>query len=105
MAAAKHVAKAANQADDARADDARADDGTNDNETQLSNGAQLLTAGRYNSYSLDETLDQAEVLGLLTEARRDTLTDTIARGEVTEAALEKEWSAKVVMYLRENAVE
>ena len=39
-------------------------------------------------------------MGLLTETRRDELTDMLARGDAKEVALETEWAAKVTAELR-----
>lgn len=51
-----------------------------------------------NADTLDSIFDQAEALGLLAEAERDKLTDAIARGEVTTAALEKAWADHVAAF-------
>ena len=99
-AAVKHVAKAANQVDDATADDATAGDGGALDQNNINNDNNFRLDNNNNTFSLDATLDLAEQLGLITEASRDTLTDSIARAEVTEAALEEEWIKKVALHLR-----
>ena len=49
----------------------------------------------FESITFDELFDAAIKQGLLSEASFDTMTDALARGSTTEAALQDEWASRV----------